>query len=117
MDDWENTYQMVSSNVHQRNISERDIRTFKAHFLSVLAGVDPSFSKFMLDNLLAQTEITLNLILQVTLNLSMSTWEYFNGAFEYSETPFGPIGCKIIIHNTSKYRKYWDQRGREGSSL
>ena len=29
------TYQLVSPNVHQRNISERAICTFKAHFLSV----------------------------------------------------------------------------------
>ena len=29
----------------------------------------------------------------------------------------GPLGCKIMIHNTSKKRKYWDQRGREGFSV
>ena len=28
-----------------------------------------------------------------------------------------PLVCKIIIHNTSKKRKYWDQRGREGFSV
>ena len=28
-------------NVHRRNIVEIAIRTFKAHFISVLAGVDP----------------------------------------------------------------------------
>ena len=29
----------------------------------------------------------------------------------------GPLGCKIIIHNTSNKRKYWDKRGREGFSV
>ena len=47
VDDWGATYQMVPPNVYQRNISERAIRTFKAHFLSVLDGVDPAFPKFM----------------------------------------------------------------------
>ena len=55
----------------------------KAHFLSVLAGVDPTFPKFLWDNLLVQKELTLNLLLQDTLNPLMSSWGYFNGAFDY----------------------------------
>ena len=40
-------YQLVPPNVHRRNISERATRTFKAHFLEIMAGVDPDFSKYM----------------------------------------------------------------------
>ena len=47
----------------------------------------------------------------------MSAWEYYNGPFEYSATPLGPLGCKIMIHNTSNTRESWDQRGREGFSI
>ena len=32
VDDWGTTYQLVPPNVYQRNISERAICTFKAHF-------------------------------------------------------------------------------------
>ena len=78
---------MVPPNIHCRNIAKRAIRTFKANFTSVLAGVDPTFPKFMWDNLLVQTELTMNLLRQATLNLSMSEWEYFNGAFEFTATP------------------------------
>ena len=39
--DWGATYQLVPPNVHRQNISERAIRTFKAQFLAILAGVDP----------------------------------------------------------------------------
>ena len=39
--DWGAKYQLVPPNVHRRNIVERDITTFKAHFLAILAGVDP----------------------------------------------------------------------------
>ena len=41
------SYQLVPPNVHRRNIAERAIRTFKAHFLEILAGVDPDFPNFM----------------------------------------------------------------------
>ena len=43
MKDWGATYQLVPPNVHRRNIAERAIITFKAHFLGILAGVDPDF--------------------------------------------------------------------------
>ena len=68
-------------------------------------------------NLLVQTELTINLLKQTTLNQIISAWEYYNGAFDYSATPLGPLGCKIMIHNTSNKRKSWYQRGREGFSV
>ena len=89
----------------KRNIAERAIRNFKAHFISVLIGLYPNFPKFMWDNLLVQTELTANLLQKATINPSMSVWEYFNGAFDYTATPLEPIGCKIVIHNTSNKRK------------
>ena len=74
VEDWDATYQLVPPNVHQRNTAEIAIRTLKAHFLSVLAGVDPTSPKFMWNNLLVQTELTINLLRQATLNPSMSAW-------------------------------------------
>ena len=95
---------------------ERAIRTFKANVLAILDGVDPNSPKYMWYNLLVQTELTINLLRQATLNPRMSAWEYYNGAFDYTATPLGPIGCKITIHTTSNKRKSWNQRGREGFS-
>ena len=65
---WQAQYQLVPPNVHQRNVSERAIRNFKAHLLSILAGVDPNFPKYMWDTLLQQTELTINLLRQATIN-------------------------------------------------
>ena len=45
--DWGASYQLVPPNVHRINVAERAIRTFKAHFLEILAGVDPNFPKYM----------------------------------------------------------------------
>ena len=117
VEDWCETYQLLPPKVHRRNVAERSICTFKAHFLAILAGVDTNFPKYMWDNLLVQTELTINLLRQATLKPIMSAWEYFNGDFDYTATPLVPIGCKIIIHATSNKRKSWDQRGREGFSV
>ena len=114
---WGATYQLVLPNLHILNIAERSIRTFKSHCLAILARVDPDFPNYKWDNLLVQTELTINLLRQATLNPRMSAWEYYNGAFDYSATPLGPLGCKIMIHKKSNKRKYWYQRGREGFSV
>ena len=116
-EDWCATYQLLPPNAQIRNVSEISICISKAHFLAVLAGLNPNFPKFMWENLLIQAELTINLIRQATLDPSMYVWEYFNGDFDYTETPLGTISCKIIIHNTSNKRKSWDQRGREGFSV
>ena len=111
--DWGASYQLVPPKVHQRNVAERAIQKSKARFMAILAGVDPVFPKYMWENLLVQTKLTINLLRQATLNPRMSAWEYYNGTFDYTATPLGPIGCKIVIHATSNKRKYWDQRGLE----
>ena len=69
---WGASYQLVPPNLHRRNVSERDIRTFKAHFFAILAGVDPNFSKYMWENPLVQTELKINLLRQATINPIMS---------------------------------------------
>ena len=66
----------------------------------MLAEVDPTFPKFIWDNLLFQTEPTINLFRHAKLNPSISAWEYFNGAFDFTATPLVPIGCKLIIKST-----------------
>ena len=38
-------FQLVPPDVHRHNTNERDIQLFKAHFLYILAGVDPTSSK------------------------------------------------------------------------
>ena len=42
-DEWNIKYQLVLSRIHRQNAAERAIRTFKSHFLSILAGVEDDF--------------------------------------------------------------------------
>ena len=42
-DKWKADFQLIPPNIHRRNAAERAIRTFKAHFLTILAGVTPYY--------------------------------------------------------------------------
>ena len=77
--------------VHRRNAVERAIRSFKAHFLAILSGVDSALPRSLWDTILSQTELTLSLLHQATLAPDMSAWEYYNGPINYNATPFRPI--------------------------
>ena len=70
---WNANYQLVPPNTHRSNAAERAIHTFKAHFISKLAGVAPDFPWNLWDLLLPQTELTLNLVRQETLDPSRSS--------------------------------------------
>ena len=61
-------YPQVPPDIHIRNATGRDIRNFKAHFLSILAGIAPDFLKFFWDHLLPQTKTTLSFLRQSTLD-------------------------------------------------
>ena len=67
LDTWGCTFQLFPPHVHRRNIAERAIHTFKSHFLAILSGISDSFSNYLWDHLLPQTELTLNLLRQSTL--------------------------------------------------
>ena len=67
-------YQLVPPEVHRHNASERVILTFKAHFLSILAGIAPDSPEFLWYHLLPQTEMTLNFLRQSTLDPTKSAW-------------------------------------------
>ena len=53
---WGAKFQLVPPDVHRRNVAEQAIHTFKAHFLSILAGVSDDFPNFLWYCLLPQTE-------------------------------------------------------------
>ncbi len=65
---WKATFQFVPPDMHRHNQAEQAIRTFKDHFLAILAGVDAAFPPYLWGLLLPQTELTLNLLRQSTIN-------------------------------------------------
>ena len=61
------TLDLVPPGQHRRNKAERALRTFKNHFIAILAGVDPSFPANLWTSLLEQAEITINLLRESTV--------------------------------------------------
>jgi hypothetical protein len=53
-DKWKCKHQKVPPDMHRRNIAERMIRTFKAHLISTIFGVDPQFPIRHWDKLILQ---------------------------------------------------------------
>ena len=47
---WKSTFQLVPSDMHRRNAAEQMIQTFKAHFISILAGVSITLPNFLWKN-------------------------------------------------------------------
>eukprot|EP00804_Cyclotella_cryptica_P005045 CCRYP_017574-RA/>CCRYP_017574-RA protein AED:0.36 eAED:0.36 QI:0/0/0/1/1/1/3/0/447 len=94
--------------------TQRAIRTFKDHFLAILAGTAPSFPADRWDLLIPHAELTLNLLRASHCNPTLSAWEDLFGPFNFAATPLGPTGCRILIHSKATTRRSWDYRSHEG---
>ncbi len=100
-------YELVPPGCHRRNAAEVAIRNFKAHFLSILAGVADDFPLRLWDKLLPQAEITINLLRQSNATPTISAYAHLNGPFDYNKMPLAPMGCNVQIHEKSDSRGTW----------
>ncbi len=99
--------EVVSPVCHQRNAAEVAIRNFKAHFLSVLAGVADNFPPSLWDWLLPQTKITINLIRQSNATLNVTAYAHLSGPFDYDKMPLAPMGCEAQVHEKTNKCGTW----------
>jgi hypothetical protein len=113
----EMNYQLVPPYFHRANSVERVIRTFKEHFKSGLATVDPAFPIHLWDRLFPQAEITLNLLRSSRFHPHLSAAAHYHGLVDYNKTAFGPPGCKIIAHEKPSQRRTWASNGQPGWSV
>jgi hypothetical protein len=106
--------QLVPPDTHRRNLAERAIQTFKSHFISILAGVDPSFPMSLWDRLIPQAVMTLNLLRNSHKTPTISAYQHVNGIFDYNKLPLAPLGCLVEIHESTNRRRTWDPRSLTG---
>jgi len=107
-------YQMVPPNQHRANAAERAIRTFQNHFIAILCSCDPAFPLHLWDRLIEQAVITLNLVRTSTINNRLSAYAQVHGAYNFTNTPLGPPGTKVIAHEKPVQRGTWSPHGVEG---
>jgi hypothetical protein len=94
--------ELVLPRCHRRNAAEVAIRSFKAHFLSILSGTADSFPPSLWDRLLPQTEITLNLLRQSNATPKVSALAHLCGPFDYNKMPLAPMGCEYLCTRKRK---------------
>ena len=91
-------YQLVPPHNHRRNIAERAIQTFKAHFISTLCGVDPNFPLALWCYLLPQAEMTLNMLRPSRTTPNVSAYAHLHGQHDYNAHPLAPLGMQCEMH-------------------
>ena len=92
--------------MHRRNADERAIWTFKAHFLSILAGVANDYQRNVWDLLLPQAVLTLNLLRQAMLNPTVLASEFIEEPLDYNANPLAPLSCLVMIHKKTATRTH-----------
>ena len=99
---------------HRSNVSERSIRNFKNHFVTVLSNTDSKFPITEWDRLLPQTILTLNLLCSSRIYPSLSAHASLFGNFDFNQTPLAPLGTKIVAHTNSDTRTTFGEHGKVG---
>ena len=79
-------FELVPVGNHRRNQAEHAIQTFKAHFLSILAGVDDKFPLSLWCHLLEPTDLTLNLLHQSKVAPKTSAFAHIHGHHDYMKS-------------------------------
>jgi hypothetical protein len=108
---------LVPPGNHRRNQAEHAIQTFKAHFISILAGVDDKFPLSLWCHLLEPMELTLNLLRQSKVAPKISAFAHVHSPHNYMKKPFAPLGCAIQAHIKPEDQRTWDPQSDAGFSL
>jgi hypothetical protein len=90
--------ELVPPGCNRCNSAKVAICNFKAHFLSILAGVAKDFPPNLWDWLLPQTEIMINLIQQPNATPNVLAYAHLSGPFNYNKIPLAPMGCEAQVH-------------------
>ncbi len=101
------TFQLVPPHDHHKNIAEKAIQTFKAHFISILCGTDKDFPLHLWCRLLPQAEHTLNMLRSARDAPNVSAYAYLWKQHDFNANPFAPLGCKVEAHIQPAVRETW----------
>ena len=106
-------HQLVPPHAHRTNLAERAIQTFKQHFKTGLALVDPDFPLSQWDRLLPQAVMTLNMLRASRANPKLSAYSYIFGEFDFNATPLAPPGTRVVAHSKPAVRGTWAPNGED----
>ena len=111
------THQLVPPNDHRRNHAERAIQTFKAHFISILCGVDDNFPISLWCRLLPQAEMTLNLLRPSRTTPNVSAYAHLFHQHDYNQHPLAPLGMAVEMHVVPDIRETFAPHSASGFNV
>jgi hypothetical protein len=107
--------EFVPPGMHRRNEAERCIRTGKNHIIATIANTDPAFPMAAAKHLIAQSEITINLLRPSPTDPSKSAWEDMYGRpYDFNRHPIAPPGTRVVVHDKPHLRSTWAPHGWDG---
>ena len=101
-------YQLVPPSNHRANNAEREIQTFKNHFISGLCRVDKYIYLQLWGRLLQQATISLSLIRQSRTLPHISAYTHISGEFNFNRTPLAPPGTRVVMNNIPNDCSSWE---------
>ena len=90
--------------MHRTNPAERDICTWKNHFVAIRASTPKTYRLSNRCKDLEQTDITLNMLRPCTTNPLLSAYE---AMFSFDRTPIAPIRKEVMIHIKPTRHQTW----------
>ena len=109
--------QKVAPHNHRANTVERTIETAKHHFIAGMTGTDKNYPIQEWDRGVAQSQITLNMLLPCRINPKLSADAILEGQHDYNAVPFPPLVCRMLIFEGPEKRSSWGFHGVEGFSV
>ena len=103
----ETKIQFVKANSHQLNAAEREIKTFKNHFIAGLCTVNKNFPLQLWCQFLQQAEISLNLLRTSRTNHKLSVYAIIERRVQIQQNPLAPSGTKAVLFDTLATRIPW----------
>ncbi len=110
-------YELVPPGNHQQNLAKQAIQTFKAHFISILAGVDDRLPQSLWCYLLEPMELTLNLLRQSNVAPKILVFTHIHRHHDYMKKLFAPLGYAIHSHVKPDNRRSWDAHANASLTL
>jgi hypothetical protein len=107
------TVEFIPPDNHRQNPAERDIQTFKNHFIATLSSLPPDFPINEWDLLLPQAEMTLNLM-RGSNTAGSSAFQHLYGPYDFERNPIAPPGTPVLIYESPEHRASWAPHGVKG---
>jgi hypothetical protein len=112
------TIQYVPPHTYRANKAERAIRSAKNHIISSFATTHPDFPLDLWDELLEQTDMTLNIMRPYTLDPSKSAYHGLHQTnYDFLAHPIAPVGILVVIHEKPAQRTSCGPHGVKGFYL